>query len=742
MIEVRGLSKRYGPTVAVDRLSFDVRPGVVTGFLGPNGSGKSTTMRLILGLDRPDAGQARIGGRRYRELRWPLREVGALLEAQGVPPGPQRPSPPAALAASNGDPAVPGGGGARRRRPGRRAAAGGRGSSPSAWRQRLGIAAALLGDPAVLLLDEPVNGLDPEGIRWIRDLLRSLAAEGRTVFVSSHLISEMALTAEQLVVIGRGRLLADTSVAELSARSASLEDAFFELTAGSAEYRGGSDSERQHEEGRHDDRRVGDRAPAGHYRFRRWPGWSGSSCAACARPGGRWSITVAGAVGIAVAVGAQHQGRVRRPDQQRARRRGPRACSLIGVLGVLVMTGEYSSGMIRATLAAVPNRPLVLAAKAAVFGAVGAGGRGGRRRSSPSSPAAAALPAGSRRPSLGQPGVLRAVVLTGAGFCLIGLIGLGLGAIVRHTAGRHRRARRRRVRGRAVHRRASTAPLIGVHADLDRGELAERGPAAWPTTQRPLPVAVGRARHALPVRRRSRWRPAHGCWPGGMPERDGRMSAHGRHGSRVTSMSALAAVPRCGRRSPGGPATSCCSAWPASWSAWPSVARRVVALLVPGTGPVESSVPSLVVAGAAAAAALATGLGRRLGAVHRRLADTAARRAGPGAAGPPPARGALGRLGAGLARRRRLAGRGVPLLKVPVAVAEGCTPSFLWVAGLANLSYPFWWGLFRNHPPGVRLSPVPAGTPFPGRVLHISTLPGHVPRLRRRRGHGCWPRPG
>ena len=237
MIEVHGLCKRYGATVAVDRLSFDVRPGVVTGFLGPNGSGKSTTMRLVLGLDRPDAGQARIGGRRYRELRWPLREVGALLEARAFHPGRSARAHLRALAASNGIPRsrveeVLGfvglaDAGARRA-----------GKFSLGMAQRLGIAAALLGDPRVLLLDEPVNGLDPEGIRWIRDLLRSLAAEGRTVLVSSHLIGELALTADQVVVIGQGRLLADTSVAELSARSASLEEAFFDLTSASTEYRG------------------------------------------------------------------------------------------------------------------------------------------------------------------------------------------------------------------------------------------------------------------------------------------------------------------------------------------------------------------------------------------------------------------------------------------------------------------------------------------------------------------------
>jgi len=237
MIEVCDLTKRYGATLAVDSLSFAVRPGIVTGFLGPNGSGKSTAMRLILGLDSPDAGQARIGGRRYRDLRWPLREAGALLEAKQFHPGRSARAHLAALAASN---AI-----GRRRvdevldvvdlagAAGRRA-----GTFSLGMAQRLGIAAALLGDPPVLLLDEPVNGLDPAGIHWIRDLLKTLAGQGRVVFVSSHLISEVALMAEHLVVIGQGRLLADTSVAGLSAGAASLEDAFLQLTGASTDYRG------------------------------------------------------------------------------------------------------------------------------------------------------------------------------------------------------------------------------------------------------------------------------------------------------------------------------------------------------------------------------------------------------------------------------------------------------------------------------------------------------------------------
>jgi ABC-2 type transport system ATP-binding protein len=208
----------------------------VTGFLGPNGAGKSTTMRMIMGLDRPDAGQARIGGRRFADLRWPLREVGALLETKAFHPGRTARAHLTALAASN---AI----GARRveevlaltgieKAADRRA-----GSFSLGMSQRLGIAAALLGDPGVLLFDEPANGLDPGGIRWIRNLLKYLAEQGRTVLVSSHLISEMADTASALIVIGHGRLLAQTTVAQLSSRG-SLEDAFFQLTGGVTDYPG------------------------------------------------------------------------------------------------------------------------------------------------------------------------------------------------------------------------------------------------------------------------------------------------------------------------------------------------------------------------------------------------------------------------------------------------------------------------------------------------------------------------
>jgi ABC-2 type transport system ATP-binding protein len=235
MIEARGLVKHYRSVSAVDNLSFDVRPGTVTGFLGPNGAGKSTTMRMIVGLDRPDAGQVRIDGKRYADLRWPLREVGAMLEAKAFHPGRTARGHLAALAASNQIPrqrveevlAITGIEKVAKRRAGK---------FSLGMAQRLGIAAALLGDPRVLLLDEPVNGLDPEGIRWIRNLLKNLAAQGRTVLVSSHLISEIAHTADQLIVIGQGRLLAQTTVAQLSARSGSLEEAFFQLTDGASDY--------------------------------------------------------------------------------------------------------------------------------------------------------------------------------------------------------------------------------------------------------------------------------------------------------------------------------------------------------------------------------------------------------------------------------------------------------------------------------------------------------------------------
>ncbi|MER7081724.1 ABC-2 type transport system ATP-binding protein [Saccharopolyspora kobensis] len=298
MIEIAGLTKRYGGATAVDDVSFAVEPGVVTGFLGPNGAGKSTTMRMVLGLEEPDAGTALVGGRPYSSLKAPMREVGALLDAGDVHGGRRAAAHLRCIARSNGIHA---------RRVGEVLAEVGLTDVADrriagfslGMRQRLGIAAALLGDPGVLMFDEPINGLDPEGIRWIRELFRGMAAEGRAVLVSSHVMAEMALTADRVVVIGRGRLVADATtdevlkrfergvlvkaadqrrleavlraggadvraedgglavrgldagrigelalangiaLSELTPRTASLEDAFMELTGGSVEFSAG-----------------------------------------------------------------------------------------------------------------------------------------------------------------------------------------------------------------------------------------------------------------------------------------------------------------------------------------------------------------------------------------------------------------------------------------------------------------------------------------------------------------------
>jgi ABC-2 type transport system ATP-binding protein len=237
MIEVRHLSKRYGGRTVVDGLTFDVRPARVTGFLGPNGAGKSTTIRMLLGLTTPTAGRVTFDGRPYRSLRTPLREVGALLDAATVHGGRTASAHLRWLAASNGLPT--------RRvgdvldRVGLASVAGRRvGGFSLGMRQRLGIAAALLGDPPVLVFDEPVNGLDPEGVHWIRELMRELADGGRTVLISSHLIGEMALIADHLLVIGAGRILADQSIEELTDGHATLEDAYFALAAATTQFRG------------------------------------------------------------------------------------------------------------------------------------------------------------------------------------------------------------------------------------------------------------------------------------------------------------------------------------------------------------------------------------------------------------------------------------------------------------------------------------------------------------------------
>jgi ABC-2 type transport system ATP-binding protein len=222
MIEARDLSKRYGDKLAVDHLTFTVRPGMVTGFLGPNGAGKSTTMRMILGLDRPTTGSVTVNGKPYRDHTAPLREVGAILEASAIHTGRSAYNHLLALGQTHGIPRsrvnevinLVGLQDVARKRVG---------SFSLGMGQRLGIAAALLGDPKTLILDEPSNGLDPEGIRWIRNLLRSLASEGRTILVSSHLMSEMSMMADWLIVVGRGRLIADTTV-----------DGFVQLAAGDA----------------------------------------------------------------------------------------------------------------------------------------------------------------------------------------------------------------------------------------------------------------------------------------------------------------------------------------------------------------------------------------------------------------------------------------------------------------------------------------------------------------------------
>jgi ABC-2 type transport system ATP-binding protein len=218
MIDAQHLTKRYGGRLAVDDLTFQVRPGVVTGFLGPNGAGKSTTMRMIMGLDRPSAGAVTVNGKAYRDLAAPLHEIGAMLDARAIHTGRSAYDHLLAMAQTHGIP--------RRRVDevldlvGLRSAARKRaGGFSLGMGQRLGIASALLGDPSTVVLDEPANGLDPEGILWVRTLLKRLAAEGRTVFLSSHLMSEIALTAEHVIVVGRGKLIADTSVAEIVARA-------------------------------------------------------------------------------------------------------------------------------------------------------------------------------------------------------------------------------------------------------------------------------------------------------------------------------------------------------------------------------------------------------------------------------------------------------------------------------------------------------------------------------------------
>ena len=243
-IEVKGLRKRFGKTLALDGISFTVAPGTVTGFVGPNGAGKSTTMRVILGLDSVEEGTALIGGQPYASLTHPMRQVGSLLDAGALQPSRSGHNHLLWIAHSQRLPAIRvdevtelvGLGKAARRRAG---------GYSLGMRQRLGIAAAMLGNPPILIMDEPFNGMDPEGIIWMRGFLRGLASEGRAVLISSHLLSELPDVADHVVVIGRGRVLADAAIEELTAGASSLEDVYLQLTTGAVEYRSGADPEQR-----------------------------------------------------------------------------------------------------------------------------------------------------------------------------------------------------------------------------------------------------------------------------------------------------------------------------------------------------------------------------------------------------------------------------------------------------------------------------------------------------------------
>ncbi|GAA2157737.1 hypothetical protein GCM10009760_60120 [Kitasatospora kazusensis] len=515
MIEVRGLSKRFGEMTAVDDLTFTVRPGEVTGFLGSNGAGKTTTLRMVLGLDAPTAGTVTFDGRPFTDLPAPLRQVGALLDARAVHPSRTAAQHLSVLGRSNGiDPArVPqvlelvG-----LRHAGHRRAA----DFSLGMLQRLGLAAALLGDPPVLVLDEPLNGLDPEGIVWFRGLMRQLAAEGRTVLVSSHLMAEMALTADHLLVIGGGRLLADTSVEafvdatahhgtvvvrtphaetfdseltdagatvsrladgaldvtgldsarigglaaasgvelhELATRRRSLEEAFMELTAGS-------------------DRRPAAgpapvEAPRADPAPTRRPGlvarWRGRRPFVEGPPTFRDLVhsewvklrttrssrylalgTVVAGAGLAVltsnSVGEQYGGLSAADrlafDPTEVSLRGHLVAQVtVGLLGALAITSEYSTGTLTSTLTAVPDRGRLLAAKAAVLGgaalpvglAATAGGFLGGQ--------AMLARHGAPHTGLRDPAALRAVLGGGAYLASTGLLGLGLGSLLRNTSG-------------------------------------------------------------------------------------------------------------------------------------------------------------------------------------------------------------------------------------------------------------------------------------------------------------------
>jgi ABC-2 type transport system ATP-binding protein len=569
MIEIVGVSKHYGDTAAVANLSFTVPSGQVTGFLGPNGSGKSTTMRMILGLDRPDTGFVRVNGRRYVDEQLPLTQVGSLLEARSVHPGRTAVNHLRFLAASNGI--------ARSRVDeviefvGLESVAGRRaGSFSLGMGQRLGIATALLGDPPILILDEPVNGLDPEGIIWVRTLLRGLAAEGRTILVSSHLMTEMSMTADQLVVIGRGRLIADTTVTEfvasaggakvlvssdqptemtaalaeaeveeqpngtllvsgltaaeigqraltaqipltqLSTQNPSLEEAFMSLTSGDVVYHGRTLASEGGIQATSDtaaetapppdtaaetapppdtaaetapppdtaaeaapppDTAAEAAPPSDTAAEAAAPANTAAAAAAGDAPAKKrtpffsdlwrgiraewrkfislrstkWSLLLTFVIVVAFGGIAAYGTTLRWDDFSPLRRAvfDPTAQSLggiffgqlvLGALGVLVLSSEYSSGSIRATMAAIPRRSRVLLAKILVLGGAGL------VVATATMFAAFFFTQWMLRPievqdTLATPNTLRAIIGASLFLVAVALLGLGLAAVLRHTAG-------------------------------------------------------------------------------------------------------------------------------------------------------------------------------------------------------------------------------------------------------------------------------------------------------------------
>src|SRR6266704_3365231 len=469
MIEVRGLSKRYGDKVAVNNLSFSVAPGKVTGFLGPNGAGKTTTMRLILGLDYPDAGTVTIEGKRYASLANPMREVGALIDAKAVHGGRSAYNHLLCLAQTNNLP---------KRRVGevlelvgltevarKRTKGFSLGMS-----QRLGIAATLLGDPALLMFDEPVNGLDPEGILWIRNLMKALAAEGRTVFVSSHLMSEMENTADHLIVIGRGKLISDCTTAAFIAANSQQSvrvrtpqpDELIALAsaAGATVRDDAGDSLVLHGLTAAQVGGALGRQPAGR------AGFAGTVRSEFTKirsvRSTYWTLLalVLACVGIGALFSWGQTERLLRIESGRRFSGGQippgfathianeirsqaASISLFGlligqliiiVLGALAITSEYSTGMIRTSLAVMPRRGTVFAAKGVVFGLVAL--VTGLVTSFLAFFAGQAILSSQHvSTTLGHPDVLRTVVGGGLFLAVCGLLSFGIGAMLRHTAG-------------------------------------------------------------------------------------------------------------------------------------------------------------------------------------------------------------------------------------------------------------------------------------------------------------------